>query len=224
MWRLLLVVGVVSLGLAACGDDEVDVEEFYRRLSALGDGTFTVTYEMETISKSETEIRDLVWYRDASAESDSPLGSLTGRLDQSGEFGFLSDISGPTSYRCGEFEGERFCPVASCCVTSPPQHWFVFPALDRNRATVVDSRGETIAGAEAECYDVETDSSVPYTTYEVCLSEDGLLLAGTTVPFDSGNPETKGTVISMTAVEATLSVPDDAFEPPYEVTDRRTDD
>jgi len=74
-----------------------------------------------------------------------------------------------------------------------------------------------IAGFDAECYEVETDSSVPYLTFEVCLSQEGLLLAGTTGPFDSGNPETKGTVIRMTATDTKAVVAEDVFEPPYAV-------
>ena len=217
MWRLMLVVGVVGLGLAACGDDEVDVEEFYRRLSALGNGTFTVTYEMETITKSETEVRDLVWYHDRVADFPLPLE----RVDLSGDFGFIARISGPIAYACGGEAGvERLCSVDGRRV-SEPEHWFVRPTLDRNRATVIDSWSERIAGYEAECYEIETDPvAAPYATHEMCLSEDGLLLFGETGPFESPDPDVAGMVISMIAIEAKTEVADDAFEPPYPVIDR----
>ena len=219
MWRLMLVVVAVGLGLAACGDDEVDVEEFYRRIKALQSGTFTVSYDMETISKSETEVRDLVWYRDGTSAT-VPLVFGKGRLDQSGDFGFLIEIDAETSYKCGGNDEERGCVVAPYGGPGEPAYWFVEPALNRKAASVVNSRSDSIVGFDVECYELEIDSSVPYRTYEVCLSQDGLLLAGTTGPFEAPGTDVDGMVIRMIAVDAKTEVADDAFEPPYPVIDR----
>lgn len=214
MWRLGFAVIIAGLAFGACGDDAVDIEDMRERLRALRSGTFTVTYVMETVEESETSVSSAVWYRDGTA--DFPPG--LDRLDTSGDSGLRISIVAPASYYCRRVEGEPRCAVVSCCRPTDLDELFVTLALDGSGVEVVESSSETMLGLDAQCYELEVDSpSVPFATYEMCLSEEGLLLSARTGPFEW--PPAEGMVINVTAVAATTDVADDTFEPPYEVVD-----
>ena len=59
MWRLLLV-GIASLGLAACGDELSVQEEFVNLMEKTREATFTVTYDYDA---PEGPREPITWYR-----------------------------------------------------------------------------------------------------------------------------------------------------------------
>ncbi len=216
MWRFGFIVILAGVAFGACGDGTVDVDEVRERLSALRNGTFTVTYVMETIEESETSVSDVVWYRDGT--DDFPPG--LDRLDTSGDSGLRIRIVAPTSYFCRPVEGETRCSVDRCCRPASLDAAFVTPVLEGSGVNVAGGSSKTIAGFAAQCYQLEFDlalARVEYSTSEMCLSEEGLLLSVRTGPFQY--PPVEGMVVNVTAVEATTEVPDDVFERPYPLAD-----
>lgn len=218
MWRLAIMMMLACAALAACGGGGVDIEEFERRMDARHEATFTISYEQETMSPAGTEVAEVTWYQ-------GPLAAprREERYDYSGEDGSLTYILGHDGYTCADVGDQRRCEVSACCPVLRVYSYFMYPTT-ADGAMVTGSRGETIAGNEAECYEVDLGDqpSVAYSTLDVCLSEDGLFLGGTTGPFEHPDPDVQGIVVSMTATDVRREVAEDAFEPPYPVVDRRT--
>ena len=94
------------------------------------------------------------------------------------------------------------------------------PVLEGSGVNVAGRSSKTIAGFAAQCYQLEFDlplARVEYSTSEMCLSEEGLLLSVRTGPFQY--PPVEGMVVNVTAVAATTDVADDVFERPYPLAD-----
>ncbi len=215
MWRLLLVVGVVGLGLAACGDELSDEEDFVRLMEKTREGTFTVTYDWELPQGEAGE--PITWYRMGE------FGRTDTELDLS-RFGIADDVQfielqGPMgSYRCSEVATGSTYNMAGCVLEptnntvitgGPPS--FLSIAISRPRALHVERlENRNIAGVDTRCFDVEADSG-DGPDMDLCLTSDGVPLY-IEVPI----PNIDSRVV-YTATSVSDEVPDDIFLPPMEI-------
>ncbi len=221
--RIAVLAGIaIALIAGACGgdgDDGANVEELRARITAVKDGTFTVTYARETVRTSGSLSRETVWYHDGTSDFAPGLD----RTDSQHADGLHISIVAYGEYSCAPTASEPQCIAKPCCSPSLFDAWFMRPALEGERVSVVETRNETMLGHDVVCYEIEVDPtglsfSISYSTYELCLTDDGLLLFAQTGPLDEPDmPDIDGMVNTMTAVDVKTTVADDAFEPPYEV-------
>ena len=214
MWRLLLVVAVAGLGLAACGDELSVEEEFVKLMEKARAGTFTVTYDREGPRGSGEPI---TWYR--MGEFGRTDVDFAPRVSPAIEAYRLTELQGPMgSYRCSEvatnttygLEGCVLEPTNNTVITSGPPS-FLSIAISRPQVLHVERmENRTIAGVDTRCFDVEADRG-DGPDMDVCLTSDG-------VPFylEIPIPNIDSRVV-YTATSVSDEVPDDVFLPPMEV-------
>lgn len=205
MAALLLVVSV------ACGDDDAedDLEPFLTRQAANGDGD---DGELSDLTREYDRFEGYVKYEARDFPESESLDSMTiyqegdrSRVDIESSQGPVTLIDVPdASYVCSPNQCVQY-PAGDTGGVGSLFTSLVDPdTIEGQFGTAdYDKNEERIAGLDATCFKADGN--------EVCFGEGGLLLR---VRFAEGNGN--GT---LEAVEANTTLPDDAFEPPYEVID-----
>jgi hypothetical protein len=136
------------------------------------------------------------------------------------EGSFISIVTPQASYTCSESAGEGFCFEGEGGVGGGNPFAGIFTAFASAEAlqayagafagVEIDTSSENIAGVNASCFSASGDFDTDSGSIKWCFSDSGLLLLAL-YDFDSG-------VTEMRATEFRDNVPDDVFEPPYELT------
>ena len=208
MWRLMLVVGVVGLGLAACGEGLNVEEDYMKRIEAHQEATFAVTYDWELDRPTRGLLTGTInWYQDGRNER-------VDYVDDSWDNDFVVISTKDRSYECSEtpnrISQQPGCFVdigaASSTIHYSPlsSHWHAIHAPERYEVTRID--GREIAGQEVHCFDGVAKARNPDVT--LCLTEDGLLLYA----------DVDQVGRTWTATDVAREVPEGIFEPPMGVT------
>lgn len=188
------------------GDDDV-LAEIENLAGEYENVTGTVTYSFSTDGSEST------WT--IYSEGDK---SRTDFLSEDG--GFISITTPEASYTCTESAGEGFCFAGDGGVgTNPFAGLFgqygssdaILAYAELFSDIEIDTSSEEIAGVDASCYSASGDFGTDSGSLKWCFADNGLLLLSS-YQFESGTVE-------MQATEFSHSVPDDAFEPPYDVTE-----
>jgi len=247
-WLLILLALLASLTLvvAACGgdsDDDEDTDEVATETEDAdegedeeeGDSTEDADggedgdarSSLEKLAASGELASGVVTYSITSEGSKDSTWTVysdgeNSRIDfGEGESAFISITTSDASYYCtalGDgsgscFEGEGsegvnpFAGLFTQYGTSEA----VIDYLDVYGDAEIDQSTEEIAGVDANCYATSGDLTGDAGTVEWCYAESGLLLLSS-YDLDSGGFE-------MRATEFSEDIPDDAFEPPYEITE-----
>lgn len=247
-WLLILLALLASLTLvfAACGgddDDDEDTDEVATETEDAGDDEEEETEDatedadegedgdartsLEKLAGSGENAVGVVTYTIASEGAPESTWKVysdgeSSRVDF-GEEGsaFISITTPKASYYCTDigggsgacFEGEGsedtnpFAGLFTQYGTSEA----VIDYLDVYGDAEIDQSTQEIAGVEANCYATSGDLTGEAGTAEWCYSNNGLLLLS--------SYDIAGGAFEMEATEFSEDVPDDAFEPPYEITD-----
>jgi hypothetical protein len=213
------------------GDDSGDDEETPEATDEgddSGDEESDSLSDLEELASEYQGADGVVTYTFVSSD-DSTTGTWTiysegdnSRIDFVDEGGTFISITTPeASYSCTESDGDGFCFEGEGGVGSNPFAGLFtsFASYEAIESYIdvfggdidVEDSSEEIAGVDAACFTASGDFDGDSGTVKWCFSDDGLLLLSS-YQLDSGDFE-------MRATSFDSDVPDDAFEPPYEVTD-----
>lgn len=212
-WLLALLAFAAALFLvvaSACGGDDDDDDGGNTQPTATdsGDAGGDDGGDFETLSGDYEKFEGYVKYEAQDFSADDTLQSMAiyqkgdnSRVDISSSAGLVIIIDTPdASYVCSEDQCLKY-PAGNTGEVGDLATSFIDPATieDQFGNADYDESEEEIAGLTAKCFSADNG--------EVCFGEGGLLLRTS-----SG----EGT---LEAVEADTDIPDDAFEPPYDVID-----
>jgi len=191
-----------------------------------GDDGGDAISELEDLAGAGDDAEGVITYTFTSEGSEPGTWTVYTQGDNSRiDFGddegaFISITTPEASYTCTESAGEGFCYEGEGGIGSNPFEGLftaygssdsVFQYLELFTDADVDSSSEELAGVDANCYTASGDFTGDAGTIKWCFADNGLLLLSS-YELDSGTFE-------MRATEFSEDVPDDAFEPPYDVTE-----
>ena len=231
MRRLVLVVAVASIALAACGDDEVDVqlsdptpaptldspaEDSMRRADSFEQTEFQASYEMLAEFDGGVIEGTFTWYQ----REGSVRGDFSGKVSDQGSDFIL--IPGP-GYPSESFHYVCHIEKETCVESRPESEESAYvdgqypvvlganliSAEEFGEAFRVESASrQQIAGQETVCFIAPSAVNESFVSGEVCVTDDGVVLRLT-------EESVNGDTFSLHAIEFSREVDDDVFELPY---------
>jgi hypothetical protein len=182
--------------------------------------------ELEDLAGAGENASGVITYTISSEGTDSSTWTVytegdNSRIDFGDDSGAFISITTPeATYTCTEGGGDGVCYAGEGGIGSNPFEGLftaygssdsVFQYLELFTDADVESSSEELAGVDANCYTASGDFTGDAGTIKWCFAENGLLLLSS-YDLDSG-------AFEMRATEFSEDVPDDAFEPPYDVTE-----
>jgi hypothetical protein len=190
-----------------------------------GDGTEDILGEIEDAASEYENATGVVTYTFSDDTGDAGTWTVytegqNSRVDYDAGDGdpYISITTPEATYTCFGAGDEALCYEGEGGVGSNPfaglfssfaSSEAIFGYLDAFGGAEIDTSSQDIAGIDANCYSASGDFTGEAGTVTWCFSDSGLLLLAL-YDFDTGGYE-------MRATEYSDTVPDDAFEPPYDV-------
>lgn len=213
---LALSTALILTGAAACGgdddDDGGDDQPTATEPGRDGNGEDDGGNDLSELTGEYEQFEGHVKYTARDFPEDDLLRSMeiyqaggNSRVDIDSAEGLVTVIDTPdASYVCAEDQCLRY-PAGNTGGVGNLFTSFIDPATieDQFGDAAYDVSKEKIAGLDATCFKAEGN--------EVCFGDGGLLLRVTFAEANSGG--------TLEAVEAGTDIPDDAFDPPFDVID-----